>query len=130
MAFKVFILEDSLNRVRLFEEVLKGQDYWIRDKVKEAKEVFEKHGPWDLILLDHDLNDFHYANQDAVEETGTEFAKWLSTLPPKGSVVIHSFNMGGAERMHKLLTDSGWHTVRMPFGMQLLKLVQTAFNPQ
>lgn len=120
---KVFILEDSHSRIKVFEEIFGINSMYCTKDVNEAKELYAKYAPFDLILLDHDLADEHYAEvEDGVpqtEGTGTEFAKWLAeTTERKSTVVIHSYNPEGANRMASALQS--WPVFRQPFGLKLI----------
>lgn len=123
---KVFILEDSYNRISLFREVLGGHFNFafVKDNVYDAKVVYETGKPFDLILLDHDLTDDDYRDTGRQENNGTEFARWLANFNPDCPIIIHSYNPEGAQRMALDLTRAGWNVTLQPFGMQLLRQLE------
>jgi len=109
----------------LFREILIDHEITHADNVEDAKVLFAGN-EYDLILLDHDLEDAHYQNLDTEVGTGTEFARWMveAQSPEQGSVVIHSYNPDGAKRMEDALLDAGWAAYRSPFGLTLLTKLQ------
>lgn len=121
---KVFILEDSQSRIRLFKEIFGVYNITLTDKVDRAKELYEAYAPFDLILLDHDLADDHYTDQQREEGTGTEFATWLQWQPKRTPVIIHSYNPDGAARMETVLREAGWPVTRIPFGLHLIDILK------
>ena len=122
MTVRTFILEDDVSRMGLFHEVL-GFNVTHRDNVEDAKKVYEKYKPFDIVLLDHDLCNEHYVGKRLDENTGYQFAEWLAKTQDCNEatyVVIHSYNPDGAERMEDVLQKSGWNAHRIPFGFGLL----------
>jgi hypothetical protein len=71
------------------------------------------------ILLDHDLLDEHYFSDEPDDErTGYAVAAWLAAHPDRqrdATIVIHSLNYAGAERMLDALTDAGRDAEHIPF---------------
>jgi CheY-like chemotaxis protein len=82
---------------------------------------------FDLIQLDHDLNDFPLLRQSKAESivgkfemTGYDVAKVIAALPDEkkpGRVVIHSWNPPGARAMHEVLFRANIRVSIQPFGM-------------
>lgn len=128
---KIFILEDDPNRINLFLEALNclpAKDVTVCTKlVGSGGAVEEFKPPYDLLLLDHDLGQGHYLPSEGPEETGYQFVKWLAShhrdWADAGSpeVIVHSYNMNGADNMIHLLQEFGWPTGRLPFGPNLLR---------
>lgn len=116
---KVLILEDSWSRTSLFIEIFGHANVYVSEIVSGAIEDFEKHAPFDFIMLDHDLSDQDQMTMK-VAGTGTEFAQFLATQKPHCQVIIHSYNPDGAARMERILTGAGWDVLRQPFGLTLL----------
>lgn len=116
---KVFILEDSINRQRLFYEALNGHDVFLRDNAFDAIRLYNDCEPFDLMLLDHDLEtDFMDATHD---NTGSNFCRLLGKRDKMCQVIIHSYNPSGALVMEQTLRDNGWTDVqRVPFGLTIL----------
>lgn len=125
---RIFLLEDSYSRVILFREIFAHPSIYLDQAktVEEGKKLFQ--GDYDLILLDHDLEDAHYSEvtegkvPETFDGTGTEFAKWMASYhkPTQGPVVIHSYNPDGAKRMQDILVEAGWYVTRCPFGLTIL----------
>lgn len=121
---RVFILEDDPQRQDAFIDVLTGADVQICADVVSARAVFR--GPYDWILLDHDLGGRVFVDSDE-DNTGYQFAKWLADTHPQdgASVVIHSWNVVGAMQMERALQDAAWSVLRVPFGTTVLKAIAT-----
>lgn len=124
---RVFLLEDDPTRVRLIREALIGKDVelthaWDADK---GLELFA--GPYDLILLDHDLGGKQFVDS-SLDNTGAGFVRRL----PEGSitnftqVVVHSYNGVGAKViMLTLLERFGIDAPWAPFGPTLLNYLRS-----
>lgn len=113
---KVFILEDSQDRVKEFKKRLEGCDVFITDNVKEAKKNF-KENEWDLIFLDHDLGGEAFVDISD-PNTGSAFASWLTTQLEPGTstpIFIHSANNPGARNMSNILKHKRINSHRTPF---------------
>jgi hypothetical protein len=123
---RVFILEDDENRIVGFEHAGVGHDLTIRRwnaHADGAYAAYEKYGPFDLLLLDHDLGG-RAGVMYSDDETGTAFVKWLGApknVEEQPTVIIHSWNPGGARNMRGILESNGWKKVlTVPFGVALL----------
>ena len=115
---KIFILEDSEERIIDLIENLKGHDITICRDVPKAMEFFKP--PYQLMLLDHDLGP---DTLNGVKNDGTFFCDWLvSTQSGHGAerVIIHSFNLDGGKRMLKTLALGGYQYGRWQYGHSLL----------
>lgn len=119
---KIFILDDDITRIEAFKASIGGHHQitvaqWLRGP-HGAYSLFRPQ--YDLLLLDHDLGGL---NED--EDTGFEFCRWLGGAPQHHtSVVIHSWNLDGANSMRKLLEENGWHVYKLPFSEGLLRWLQ------
>lgn len=131
----VFILEDSVNRNQCFSDILlkDGIYFTICDNVARAKiEWPERH--WDLALLDHDLEDAHYQGKNIDNDnTGTVFARWVANRALNEGEgadewIIHSYNPDGAERMRAALNRQYYNITVLPFGIKLLKRLESTVN--
>lgn len=71
------------------------------------------------ILLDHDLLEEHYFSDEPDDErTGYAIAAWLAAHPDRqrdATIVIHSLNYAGAQRMLDALSDAGRDVEHIPF---------------
>lgn len=122
---RVFILEDDQARIDLFWQYLQC-DVTVAKDCESGKDKFSKYQPFDIILLDHDLEDVHYikvGEEDyPIERTGAEFCNWLIENGIKGSpkIIIHSWNPSGRARMSNILRDGGYQHILQVFGPHLL----------
>lgn len=74
---------------------------------------------YNLILLDHDLLEEHYFS-DAPDDarTGYAVAAWLAAHPDRqrdATIIIHSLNYQGTQRMLELLHTAGRDAEHIPF---------------
>lgn len=102
---KVFILEDSPQRIEAFRKLYAGHEVTVTTTAQEAIDVLGRGLDYDLITLDHDLGGQVYCRSD-LENSGYRVAKFLSDKETKGAVVIHSWNSIGAGKMLGLLPDA------------------------
>ncbi len=115
----VFILEDDEGRIDFFNEVFKDCDMFITKKVQVAKKAL-KQTKFDIIFLDHDLEDFSIITDERIreiteEETGVAVAKMIrDTINRETPCIIHSMNPVGASAMVKA---HPFNTAHIPFYM-------------
>ena len=141
---KIFILEDDPARIAGFESALGAlssegkHEVTIRRWLSGPDGAFAaylKNGPFDLLLLDHDLGGAVMVDSYE-EETGSEFVRWLcregepqyiGDLATPPNIIIHSWNPDGARVMGTLFKDAGGetHSIKVPFGTQLLNYLKT-----
>ena len=78
------------------------------------------------ILLDHDLLEEHYFSDEPDDDrTGYAIAAWLAAHPDRqrdATIVIHSLNYAGAQRMLDALSDAGRDVEHIPFHYLELEL--------
>lgn len=124
---KILFLDDNEARHKRFLREHIGCDVhqvWTADQAIGLLE--EDPDGWDLISLDHDLND---AQQLACimdeplpafgEKTGYDVACWMEEcFVDVKDIVIHSFNNQGAARMYQALEKTYPSVRRIPFGMR------------
>ncbi|HKR00685.1 MAG TPA: cyclic-phosphate processing receiver domain-containing protein [Pyrinomonadaceae bacterium] len=71
------------------------------------------------ILLDHDLREEHYFSDERDDEhTGYAVAAWLARHPDRqrdATIIIHSLNYAGADRMLDCLHEAGRDAEHVPF---------------
>lgn len=82
--------------------------------VEEFVKAFLKED-FDLICLDHDLQDFHYKGE-VDEQTGREAARAIVSEGFDGGVIVHSWNPDGADAILQILKDGGIRVARKEFG--------------
>lgn len=102
---KIFVLEDSQSRIDTFKKKFKNDDVYFFDNVEEAIEGFNLLGPFDIILLDHDLDGKIFVNSHS-DNTGFQFAKFLAEKELNAQIIIHSMNPAGAKNMKSLLPQA------------------------
>ena len=113
---KILILEDDDNRIRKFKQNFIGCELFITHLPATANKWLHEE-EFDFIFLDHDLADEHYL-QDTVcsETTGLCTAEYLGSNPnlcKKATVIVHSLNPNGSERMMTALGQRVKH--KIPF---------------
>lgn len=112
-AYRVFILEDDLNRIVHFKERFREMEYNYVNitHVETAEEAIKKLSSekYDVLFLDHDLGGEAYVSTDH-KNTGSEVVRWFENNPNNLNddvlKVIHSFNPSGAQYMNKGLKNS------------------------
>lgn len=131
---RVFVLDDADERHKKFAEWLDAPhielvQVWTYD---QAIKAVNGHDPFDIMYLDHDLNDYDveskiydhsgtiYGSFGSRELTGYDFVKYLVMVVPKEKhprkIIIHSWNEDGAKDMERHLLDNGFLDVkRLPF---------------
>jgi len=107
---KIFILEDSKNRMIKFKRELIGHNIDHAQTVQEGTSfVFDN--KYDLIFLDHDLEGGEMVDSFN-ENTGYRLAEFISFTQNKETpCVIHSLNRVGAENIRRVLP----HALIVPF---------------
>jgi len=73
--------------------------------VEDAKTALCTDGPFDLIFLDHDLDNRVFVDSEE-ENTGYQLAKYIAENNVRGKIIIHSMNTYGAARMQEILPDA------------------------
>lgn len=118
MADRILIVEDDEGRCSWFRAQLSDYELDITCDVTEAI-GWLKERDYRTIFLDHDLVTEHYAATDFDDErTGYAVARWLAAHPEyqrEAKIVIHSLNYPGAERMLRVLQESGRQAIHIPF---------------
>lgn len=102
---KVLILEDNKDRINTFKAKLSDHDLYFFDDVQEAVQAYALMGPYDLILLDHDLDDKIFVDSSE-PNTGYQFALFLSSQDTSAQIIIHSMNARGAQNMKAVLPQA------------------------
>ena len=106
---RIIVLESDEVRISCFRQKLIGHVVFYVRTALEAINLLNKHEPFDQIYLDHCSN-------------GCEVAEWISKHDGKRPyrVVIHSFNVPGAQNILTLLPEASfipgvWLLDRMEF---------------
>lgn len=121
---RLLFLDDDQTRIDQFYEWTRGHDLTVVMNAEDAIFVLSRDEPFDLIFLDHDLEDMHYTPQgyqERPETTGDAVAQWLVANPEKRPkrAIVHSWNPDGAQRMGARLHECGVRVLKCPFGPKL-----------
>jgi CheY-like chemotaxis protein len=115
---RILIVEDDEMRCEWFHQKFSSHLRDVTCDVRQAIVWLEEH-EYTAILLDHDLADEHYfSNEPDDERTGYAVASWLAAHPDRqrdATIVIHSLNYTGAQRMLDILQDAGRDAEHVPF---------------
>lgn len=125
---KVLILEDSDERIQKFEFWLPAYlqervQLYVATTVRKAQDLFREHKPFDLILLDHDLDGRVFVESSEFN-TGARFARWLgdptrtADIAPS-QIIIHSMNSVGAENIRLELQRAQIPSQKVPYPILL-----------
>lgn len=118
---KVFVLEDTMERIGFFQKFLEGKEVLYTDDADLAIMDLIK-TKFDLIFLDHDLDDTDALAdpRTASFKTGLDVIRCLrGSINEETPVVIHSINPVGAANMVK---EHPFNVVHIPFHL-LLKVL-------
>jgi CheY-like chemotaxis protein len=122
---RILIVEDDEGRCAWFQAKFSTHQVDVTCDVAQAV-VWLKEREYQMILLDHDLMEEHYfsdAHDD--ERTGYAVAAWLAAHPDSqrdATIIIHSLNYLGADRMLSALRDAGRDAEHVPFPYMETKL--------
>ena len=118
MMKRILIVEDDEARCAWFRGRLAGAEIDITCDVAQAV-VWLAERDYTTVLLDHDLQDEHYfSNEPDDERTGYAVAAWLASHPDRqrdATIIVHSLNYAGAERMVEALRAAGRDAEHVPF---------------
>jgi CheY-like chemotaxis protein len=118
---KIFILEDSQERRKVFHKMLSPtHDLSFFGHVEDAKIALRTGGPFDILFLDHDLDNRVFVDSEE-ENTGYQLAKYIAENNVHGKIIIHSMNPYGAARMQEILPDA--QRISFPDLFSQLKLI-------
>lgn len=121
MTKKILFLDDAPWRHKLVRAKLAGQDVKVVHvwTVDECVDAFQTKGPFDLVYLDHDLNDHidvtgkfsKYSGMYGDQRlNGTHVTNWMvRNLPDRPEVIVHSWNHDGARNMVSELMQNGFY---------------------
>jgi CheY-like chemotaxis protein len=115
---RLLIVEDSQARIDWFINEFREHSLTIVKTAKEAIELVTKY-KFDVIFLDHDLEDVHYKSLldygvACKEGTGYEVAKHIkNSINDAVPVIVHSMNYAGTENIKSVLANA----IHIPFGM-------------
>lgn len=115
---RILIVEDDATRCAWFSERFSGLILDVTCDVVEAIRWLDERD-YSMILLDHDLRDEHYFSDEFDDErTGYAVALWLAQHADRqrgATILIHSLNYIGAQRMLETLHNAGRDAEHVPF---------------
>lgn len=111
---RILFLDDDEMRHDKFGSESVSHDITHVRTVEQAIKAFEKE-PFDLICLDHDLGGMHYVPSED-PTTGYHVAAHIAAKGTNAEVIVHSYNVIGAQRMVNKLKDAGIAARHLPFG--------------
>ncbi len=115
---RILIVEDDATRCAWFTERFSGLILDVTCDVSEAISWLNERD-YSMILLDHDLTEEHYFSDEFDDEhTGYAVALWLAQHCDRqrdATILIHSLNYTGAQRMLDTLHNAGRDAEHVPF---------------
>jgi len=105
---RILILDDDENRHVAFSKQLIGNVVVHALTAEQAIYQLERHGPWDVVFLDHDLGGSQMV--ESGPGTGYEVAQWLAGHEDKQpkTIILHTYNPVGAQNMKACLPQAKW----------------------
>lgn len=117
---KVLFVDDSHHRWEYFCEMFRNEEtdhvefVWARDYDETISAL--KSGKWNIVFLDHDLEDPGDWDTKMGWRDGTAIVNWIREHTPDiGFVVCHSMNPVGRKRMSMSLENGGYKNAEIPF---------------
>jgi CheY-like chemotaxis protein len=115
---RILVVEDDEMRCAWFQQKFATHVLDVTCDVAQAVGWLSER-EYSTILLDHDLREEHYFSDEHDDErTGYAVAAWLAAHPDRqrdATIVVHSLNYAGAERMLDILHDAGRDAEHVPF---------------
>lgn len=107
--WRILVVEDDGDRIVWFQRRMPNAVF--AETAEQAIRLLAIY-KFNAVFLDHDLHWTHLSSIKIFKGTGREVAKFMQDMDFKGSVVIHSKNVIGADLMCKFLP----HAHIAPFG--------------
>lgn len=119
---RILLVEDDEGRCAWFRSRFSGRQMDVTCDVREAIRWLETRD-YGLIFLDHDLTAHNYEQiafnyKEEEDMTGYRVACWLAEHADRqreATIIVHSLNYVGAQRMIQLLQDAGFDAEYIPF---------------
>lgn len=110
---RVLFVDDMRERWEIFNDLYKCSEtahvefVWAQNYDEAITQL--QNGKWDVVFLDHDLEDAHYSSEKQGWRDGTAIADWIREhTPPIGEAICHSLNPVGRMRMVQILKRAGY----------------------
>ena len=117
---RILLVEDDPARCRWFQNFFAGRSLDVTCSAAEGIEWLQEKD-YQVILLDHDLLEEHYFSPTHDDErTGYGVARWLALhreSQPDATIIVHSLNYYGAQRMVEVLVSAGRDAQHIPFDL-------------
>lgn len=114
---RILFLDDSEARLNQAENFFGPMDeYYLARTAETAIRLLSTvDGPWDLVMLDHDLGGEAFVGSDR-EDCGMEVVRYIErSLPEIKEIIIHSWNPPAANEMRSRLAGQGYNVSYQPF---------------
>lgn len=114
---RILFLDDDHRRIAMFRDLVADLECDLAI-VETADECIVRlaDGPWDLVLLDHDLGGEIYCDS-AREDCGMEVVRWLSEhRADHGGFIVHTHNEIAGAAMYLALQGMGYSVTQGMFG--------------
>lgn len=119
---KILFIDDSPERRKVFKSNSIGFIVDFAENADSAIELFSKN-TYNLIYIDHDLEDSHYDNPTDQDKNGAYIAKELlkNENNNNSTIIIHSLNENGRKNIKSIL-NSKYKYIYTPedFGISFL----------
>lgn len=96
----ILLLDDNAHRIAFFQNGMKPHKVTVCRHARAAIKAL-KDRPFDIIFLDHDLED-EPADPDS-ENCGSEVARFIAEHEIAGRIILHTENRVGREAMEAIL---------------------------
>jgi CheY-like chemotaxis protein len=118
MVLKILILEDSPQRIQIFQSKLSSHDLYFFDRVSDAKFALLSMGPWDMVFMGHDMDGEIFVPSEQ-PNTGYQLALFIKENNIDiHCIVLHTMNEDGARKILSLLPEVDW--IKFPMLVKLL----------
>jgi CheY-like chemotaxis protein len=118
---KILILDDMWERHDGFAVRYAGHEIIKAFNVQEAIKALDSHKDFDLIHLDHSLQDYEYfppeENKKPRERTGMEVVDYILNIgyPTSAEMIVHSWDADPARMMAYRLGKAGYKVKKEPY---------------
>lgn len=118
---KIFILDDMSERHFGFSIKYAGHQIISAYNVLQAITLLDLHKDFDLVHLDHSLQDWEYfppeEGRKPREHTGMEVVNYIlaSDYPTTAKIIVHSWDIDPARTMAYRLNKAGYDVKKEPY---------------
>lgn len=114
---KILIVDDDVVRHEHFARSFANKGFEVHHAYRHADAISLLDSiHFDVLFLDHDLQDFIYGESGRKELTGLDVVHHVVLLPKKPKrAIVHSWNPEGARRMASCLHENGIRVFKWVF---------------